>query len=248
MINQHNKKHAEKLQQCLQKLEEVYSSDNKGLRDVLFLLLQLRRMPNGNDNISETSVTNSFRLQIDDQEPLLRGSSFIWKLDEGIFKLPSAISCCDSKYSNDSYQLRPEKSSSTPRDLSKKESSSVCVLYRQKTNYFECPSQQNEKAKNNDEDDDGYGSLPKTRDDIWEIALKTDLVDNRTWESFGKPYPNKELPFLSELENYGVFTDYKVALSNACTFDAALPKIKTQDHMCFTRDVKYMLGALVFQY
>lgn len=79
--------------------------------------------------------------------------------------------------------------------------------------------------------------------DIWEVASKTHFIDNRTWESFGKPFPAKELPFLSELGcKSHLWTDYVVALENSIGFDKALTKIKILDHKSFAKHAKYMLG------
>lgn len=83
-------------------------------------------------------------------------------------------------------------------------------------------------------------------EDIWEVASKTQFIDNRTWESFGHPFPDKELPFLSELgvESH-LWTDYVVALQNSISFDKTPIKIKIQNQKSFTKDVKYMLGIVV---
>ncbi|XP_028144786.2 gamma-tubulin complex component 6 [Diabrotica virgifera virgifera] len=47
--------------------------------------------------------------------------------------------------------------------------------------------------------DEGYHSPPKSPENIWELASKLKYNRRKTWENFGYPEPDKELPFLSEL-------------------------------------------------
>lgn len=45
------RKHAETLHACAKKLEGFYSADNETLKAIIFLLLQLRKPPEGDDSI-----------------------------------------------------------------------------------------------------------------------------------------------------------------------------------------------------
>lgn len=52
MITKHNQReHAEKLHQCAKKLEGFYSCDNETFNGILYLLLQLRKVPHGDNSI-----------------------------------------------------------------------------------------------------------------------------------------------------------------------------------------------------
>lgn len=79
--------------------------------------------------------------------------------------------------------------------------------------------------------------------DIWEIASKAELVENRTWESYGNTFPDKENPFLSELNTeLHLWTEYIIALRNSISLDRI--KVILQDQKSFIKDVKIMLGII----
>lgn len=82
-------------------------------------------------------------------------------MNENMFRLPTAISCCEMKYNNDSFRLNPEKGK-VKRDFAvDKKSMSVSVLYKQNTNaFFRCPSL---KSGINEIPDEGYNSLTKNQ-------------------------------------------------------------------------------------
>lgn len=193
----------------------------------------------------ERNIRSTGRFQSDIIQPAYQISSSIFsEFNESAFKLPSAISCCDSKYSDESFRLKPQKSGDR---LADGKTFSVCVLYKQKTrDFIQCPSQKSGLDVEIGASDEGYNSPTKNAGmdvDIWEIASKADFVDSRIWESFGKPFPEKERPFLSELgERANLWTEYVVALKNSMIFDKVAPKVKIVDRKNFTRDVKYMLG------
>lgn len=52
LITKYNQReHAEKLRQCVRKLEECYSSNNETFNQILYLLLQLRKVPDKDDGL-----------------------------------------------------------------------------------------------------------------------------------------------------------------------------------------------------
>lgn len=252
LITDHNlKKHAEKLHECMKKFDELPCSDKKTLNGILFLLLQLRKVPEGDDDfmvrscffvvlkhpyptadLQDKSVPSTFRLQPSTIQSCYRLSNTM-PFNENMFRLPAALSCSDMKYTNDTFRLIPQKSKMKRIVPKEKKSLSVSVLYNQPTmNLFHCPSENKSISRSND-------------GDIWEIASKADMVDNRTWESYGRGFAEKEPPFLSELgDEAHLWTEYMVALENTLTFDKEKStKTKILDRKTFTKDAKYMLGS-----
>lgn len=62
LITVHNQRErAENLHQCVKKLEKIYSSNNKTLNGILFLLLELRKVPAGDDSTMVRSKSKMCR-------------------------------------------------------------------------------------------------------------------------------------------------------------------------------------------
>ncbi|CAH1116129.1 unnamed protein product [Phaedon cochleariae] len=208
--------HAEKLQTCIEDVQECYQSNNKDdFNNILKFLLSFRNIPTKDKTILDLSSLPS----LDEYENF-----------NSLFQLPQSV--------------LKEFDDFGHYDLNEKPSTSNALLAKDSKDSLQTEFPGEKFEVFNDEGYFSPSKTPEIN--IWELASKSKYCDRRNWESYGYPEPDKERPFLSELgalsslwvENLESLYMFKL-FKDGTVFNSRMRPRKA-----FIKDSKYLLVGM----
>ncbi|CAH0564249.1 unnamed protein product [Brassicogethes aeneus] len=211
------KEHSIELQETAEVVEYCYGDKKDDFRNVLQFLLSLRNVPADDDKILDLSTLPNITQQ---------------KNYASIFNLPKSLT--DEWEGNEQINCLKENANLNPYNFDKRLESNTNLTCKTKlSDYFK---------------DEGYFSPTKGEDDdIWHLASTLEYSNRRTWEEYGHPEPEKELPFLSELGDLqSLWVENLPSLYFIEMFkDGNVIKSNIKSRRAFIKDVKYLLVGMV---
>ncbi|VEN64037.1 unnamed protein product [Callosobruchus maculatus] len=213
--------YGEKVLKAAEKFRACYEDDPETYKNILYFLLNFRKVPKRDENKWDLSTLPSFDFKHEED-----------KL-HSLFILPESLQQeCDDYFSNTFYL---DSDALELGQVQFPKQSTHETLHVEKQN-------QNTQVEVGDHsEDEGISD-----DDVWEMAAKEPFCNRRTWESFGYAEPDKEQPFLSELGDLSSLwvenleTLYMVPLFR----EEAIFKSKMIPRKTFIMNLKYLLAGM----
>nr|CAI5853815.1 unnamed protein product [Callosobruchus analis] len=214
------REYAEKVIKATERLRTCYQDDPETYKNILYFLLNFRKVPKKDGNKWDLSTLPSFDFKHEEDKI------------NSLFILPESLQQeCDNHFSN-TFCLDSDVLELGQFQFTKQSTNEILHIEKLEQNGHE--------AEDNSEDE-GISD-----EDVWEMAAREPFCSRRTWESFGYAEPDKEQPFLSELGDLSSLwvenleTLYMVPLFR----EEAIFKSKMIPRKTFIMNLKYLLAGM----